>query len=84
VTPAQLSKICRCGHARRLHGSGTIFVGYETKCHEFHRDWESTDCYYFEAVDGWQDSFAEALRKEGFVVERVLRDGLGRFVKATP
>jgi len=84
MNAATLSKMCRCGHARRLHDTGTIFVGYQTKCHEFHRGWESTDCYYFEPGEGWQESFVAALRKEGYVVERVARDATGRFVRATP
>jgi len=81
VNAAQLAKMCRCGHPRRKHNTGTIFVGYETKCHEFHLDWsDGPDCFYFEPAEGWEDAFAAELRKHGYIVQRVERGQHGRFV----
>ena len=72
MNSATLSKMCRCEHARRDHHTGNIFEGYRTNCF-------ACGCHYFEVVDGWQESFAEALRSEGYVVEQVKRDARGRF-----
>lgn len=72
MNPAELAKVCgHCQHARREHHTGNIFEGYRTNC------W-TCGCHYFEESE-WQPSFAEALRKEGWVVERVQRDERGRF-----
>jgi len=83
---AKLAKVCRCGHARRFHNTGTIWVAYGTDClmshhngPEAHADYRGGSCLYFEAADGWQAAFADALRDEGYLVERVARDNRGRF-----
>jgi hypothetical protein len=84
MNTAQLSVVCRCGHARRMHRHGLIFEEYPTACREIHpgRSAEYREgCYFFEAAEGWQESFAAKLRAEGYLVERVQRDPAGRFVR---
>lgn len=81
MDPAKLAKMCRCGHARRKHETGSIFVGYSTQCHEFHIDHpDGPDCFYFEPIEGWQESFVAALRADGYIVEKMQRDARGRFL----
>ncbi len=87
---AKLAKLCRCGHPRRFHNSGDIMHSFDTGClmshhngPEAHADYRGGSCIYFEAADGWQDSFADALRSEGYLVERVARDDRGRFAPRT-
>ena len=79
---AKLSKMCRCGHARRFHAHGGLLTGGGTECyfqgHPEARDYPDY-CYYFEAVEGWQESYVDALRAEGYIVERIRRDERGRF-----
>jgi hypothetical protein len=86
MNSAKLSVVCRCGHARRMHRNGLIFEDYPSACREVHtgpKTWNEyrDGCYYFEAAEGWQESFAGALRSEGYLVERVQRDSFGRFVR---
>jgi hypothetical protein len=73
MTPEQLSKMCRCGHARRFHQQGTIWQGYSTQCvahHDplFNKEYTATGCLFFE------DAAANV------VIFR--RDALGRFHRA--
>jgi hypothetical protein len=80
-----LNIICRCGHARRFHRSGSLMAGGDNGCyynaHPAAPDYPEY-CYYFEAADGWQDSFADALREKGWLVQRPVRNESGRFVSA--
>ena len=79
------AKMCRCGHHGRWHLDGTIWQGYQQPCQQKHStdEYGPLGCLNFEAVDKWQELFADALRSEGYVVERVVRDERGRFVPAT-
>jgi hypothetical protein len=45
-----------------------------------HPDYLGGYCHYFEAVEGWQESFVAALRADGYIIERMRRDERGRFL----